>query len=275
MSNFAVIVGPIIAAVEAGLTATPGPYRPTEWTTPALVSVTVPATVAGKTATVYVFDAVLKLDHKRELQRTKHPIQASATSPVAAISDHAFKDPARVTLEIGMSDAMESYAPGMWTSNASKSVSAFQTLVSLQDARALVTLTTRLATYGNMLVESIQPTESSKTLHGLRAVVVFSQIFLAQLSASEVANSGGSSASGSNASEKNVGGFIVADGQQVNATGTWGPSDSARPQTTDSSPLGTQQPGDVPDAITSQHEVAPSAVPGAGDWSSSNIGGGL
>jgi hypothetical protein len=255
--------------------ASSGAYRPTEWGKTALWSITVPSTSAppipsqsgglgadpnvpgsgleatpaaggfqGQPAKLLVFDAVLKAEHRRILRRTEHPIQASPSSPVTSITDHAYPLPATVSLEIGMSDAMDSYAAGMWTSNASKSISCYQTLVALQLARTLVTLTTRLETYSSMLVESIAPSDTSHTLHGLRATITFSQVNLADATA-------------------------VASGLVAN------PSDpaptSARPQTTDSTPSGTTQPTAVPDSMTSQNYVATPnpGVPGAGDWTSS------
>ena len=120
LSELQTIAGPAIALAEAGTLSTPGPWRPDQWSGPAAVSISIPAT-AGTTSTatvpaqLYVFDATLKVRHKRELRRTRHPIQTSASSPVSSIADHAFKEPAVVTFEIGMSDAMDSYAPGMWT----------------------------------------------------------------------------------------------------------------------------------------------------------------
>jgi hypothetical protein len=267
------------------------PWRPAEWGRPALTAITVggvyhPATTSvignglGGTLpgapslissavpqtppTLYVFDAVLKVEHTRELRRTEHPIQPSPGSPVASITDHAFQLPPRVVLEIGMSDAMESYSTGLWSGDASKSVSAYHTLVNLLETRALVILTTRLWTYTDMLIESIRPSDTVKTRHGLRATVVFSQVFLAQVGQTSVDT---------------------------------GPVVSARPQATGSTPVGTVQPATPADSLVQQHDVtempslsdllpssagpsssAPSSsappsssVPGAGNWSSINI----
>lgn len=288
-SKLSVIVAPIIAAVEAGTLSQRGPYRPQAWTTPALTAITVPGTSApagpaalvknfdgtpmpsapafqGTPPRVYVFDAVPRVDHARELRRTQNPIQTSASSPVGAVCDHAYLLPARVVLEIGMSDAMASYAPGVWTSNKSKSVSAYQQLVKLQEERTLFTLTTRLATYANMIVEGIRAPDTVETLHGLKATVLFSQI---------------QTASGTAVSSR----FIAES-----ADGTGAP-DSARPNATNATPLGTVQPVPPSAAVTLQHNIAaaagtaagkvlaslPFTVPGAGTWSSVSIGrlGGL
>ncbi len=242
-----------------------GPYRPAAWHQPAQTAITVPGTVqpplpgppdmfgnpTAPTAafqdppTVYVFDAILHAEHAHELRRTEHPVQTGAN-----ITDHAYKLPARVVLEIGMSDAMDSYQPNGWESASSKSVAAFQTLLDLQRSRQLVTLTTRLATYENMLVESVSATDTSKTLYGLRATVTFSEIFLATATAT---SSG------------------IVSGDIIDGTA------SGRPAATVQSAAGTAQAQPVPGAIEKQNNVAatsypnvPSmpAIPGAGSWSS-------
>jgi hypothetical protein len=281
LSQLTVAVGPALALAELaalGALATPGPWKPPQWGSgPALTSITVPATSGpgttnagtpilgnplpsapayqGAPQQVYVFDAVLKLEHERELRRTEHPIQSSASAPVLSITDHAFRLPARVTLEIGMSDAMDSYSD--WTSAATKSVSAFATLSALQDARTLVILTTRLATYKNMLIESIRPTDDVKTRWGLRATVTLGEVFL-------------------------------ADATAVSANLITSPDDmqqplSAQPQTTDSTQLGSVQGSTPSDVIESQHKMysglpltqtlraASQSVPGAGYFSSVNV----
>jgi hypothetical protein len=221
-------------------------WRPAEWSRQPAAILTVPASATTQYA-VYAFDAVLRIEHARELRRTEHPIQTSASSPVASITDHAYQLPARVTLEIGMSDAMQSFYPNSWTGAASKSISAYQTLVSLQQARTLVTLTTRLETYLNMLIESIRPTDSVKTLRGLRATVVFGQMFF--------------------------GGVSSAPGAVTASADDLAGAAPARPQTTASTPMGTVHPAAVPSGITTQNGVtAATTVPGAGKWS--GFGGG-
>ncbi len=254
------LVGPMIAAAEAGTLSSPGPYRPREWTGSALTAITIPGQVPlGKTqpspSIVYVFDAVFKVEHSRELRRTEHPIQTSAGSAAISITDHAYLLPSRVELEIGMSDAMDSYSRNEWGSTASKSISAYQTLVNLMQSRLLVTLTTRLATYKNMLIEAVTSADTHQTRHGLRATVVLSEVFLADATA--VA----SVLRPTLASDDTAGGV------------------SARPQATDATPAGTQQTTPVPAALTAQHNLTSSAspipafptVPGAGNWSSGNL----
>lgn len=292
VDQLAVVVAPILAGLEAGTLAASGPWRPSEWARPALTSITVPTssllpgTPSSQTdafgnplpaapgyqgSTILVFDSVLKIEHARDLRRTEHPIQTSSGSATTSVTDHAYQLPAKVTLEIGMSDAMDSYSPAMWTGNVSKSVSAYQTLLQIQTARALVKLTTRLATYSNMILESIRPSDSEKTRYGLRATIVFSQIYLAQNLTSASAGAGSVSAPSNNGGTLSgsldygsSGGVVSAGSQDV----------SSRPSTTDSTSLGTVQTSTVPPSIETQNFAADaqaSSVPGAGNWSSVNI----
>jgi hypothetical protein len=170
------------------------PYRPPQWNegaSPSTVILVFPGqqTTAqynqeGITATLptnqttYVFDAVLRAGHEQRLRKTMHPVQTGA-----AISDHAYIEPARVSLDIGMSDVMDQFQPGMWTGAQTKSVSAFQTMLALQFSRIPLTLLTKLRIYHNLVIESITDEETAKTITGLRMRVEFGEIFSAQTQA--------------------------------------------------------------------------------------------
>lgn len=238
--------------VSAG--ATMGPWTPPQWGQPALTILTVPgnqvsAPITGTNGTAsavyqgsapisYVFDAVLRLMHNRRLKKTQHPVLTGAN-----IADHAYIEPARVTLEIGMSDAMASYQAGMWVGASTKSISAWQVIKGLQTNKTLVTLTTRLDTYYNMLIVEATSPDDHKTLHGLRGTIVLEEII-----------------AGSVASQASA---------------------SARPQTTGNTSSGTIQ-GATPNASQVQQNVMPStlypdspaypSVPGAGNVSSNSLG---
>lgn len=213
LPSFVNVLNRNIALTGAPQSAT---WRPPQWGSPAMVALTVPpqtasipasssssvrgstsssvalgTTAAPATTTVtrqltYVFDAVLSLEHSQRLEKTRHPVQTGAD-----ISSHAYLMPARVTLTIGMSDAMQSYATAgngaqPWTGNPSKSVSAYQVLIALQATRQPLTLVTRLRTYTNMLITEITPQEDNRTIAGLRARVELEQIFTASISSAPI-----------------------------------------------------------------------------------------
>ena len=170
----------------AGWANTPQVYITTTTTGPQLSGPTptggvIPASV---TQTSYVFDAVLLLEHNQSLEKTRHPVQTGAD-----ISSHAYLLPARLSMMVLMSDAVDQYAVAVaanqattftsWTGGSSKSVSAYQTLLALQAARAPLIITTRLNTYTTMLITALAPVETNQTVAGLRARVDFEQIFTA------------------------------------------------------------------------------------------------
>jgi hypothetical protein len=149
----------------------------------------------------YFFDAVIKFEHQSNLKITSHPVQTGSN-----IADHAYVEPSVLILEIGVSDAMQSYINGQFSDGSSWSVSAYQTLLKLQSDRLPLQIYTRLRTYKNMLVEQISALDDVKTSYGLKASVRFKEIFVVDVSKVKV---------------------------------------SARPQTTGATNRGTQQPASV------------------------------
>lgn len=178
--------------------SSPTIWTPPQWSAPAMVSISVQPQTQQQTdaqgnvttittaQTTYVFDAVMALDHEQRLEKTKHPVQTGAD-----ISSHAYLMPARLVLDVGMSDAMAAYSSGAnpntppyitpFSGNTSKSVSAYQEMISLQAARVPLTITTRLRTYQNMIITSVAPRETSRTITGLRMRVEFEQIYTAAI----------------------------------------------------------------------------------------------
>lgn len=170
------------------------PWRPPQWQSqaPQKVIITFPglgqapqySQASGLSVTLppgqtlYAFDAEIQIEHQQQLRKTEHPVQTGAS-----ITDHAYLEPARLILDVGMSDAMDAYfVPSTWTGAQSKSVAAYQTVLALQFARVPLTITTRLRTYLNMLIENPVANETHKTAHGLRMRIEFGQIFLASIS---------------------------------------------------------------------------------------------
>ena len=108
----------------------------------------------------YFFDAVFSVDTEHSLTVTQHPVQTGAN-----ISDHAFVNPIRMTMQIGVSDAM-AYRVGAdyGGDGGTKSVQAYRLLCKLQELRIPMQVVTRLNTYQNMLIESIDVSDDVYTL---------------------------------------------------------------------------------------------------------------
>ena len=161
----------------------------------------------------------------------------------ANIVDHAYVVPAELVLEIAMSDAMADYSKDMWTGAATKSISTYQVILAMSIARIPLSIATRLRTYTNMLITDIEADDTVKTIGGLKMRVTFSEIPLAITQTND---------------------------------------DSARPQTTSTTTLGSvipTPPTATQDANynvlgnTSQNSSPPVLydAPGTSDWSSTQV----
>ena len=166
-------VGPVLVnASDLGSSTTKG-WRPPQWSSSSAYVITTPITKDGG-GNVYVLTP-LRVGHELALRRTEHPVQSGA-----AITDHAYVLPTKVVMEVGVSDAMDTFRSGMWGgSSSSTSVNAFAALQELARKRVVVKLQTRLRSYNNMLVESVAAEETSRTIAAGRFHVVFSEIFVA------------------------------------------------------------------------------------------------
>jgi hypothetical protein len=125
----------------------------------------------------YFFDAVIKMEHNSTLKITSHPIQLRSN-----ISDHAYIEPNTLTMDIMMSDVATSAIFNQFSDGSSRSVSAYNLLLTLQSNRQPLQIHTRLKTYQNMLIEQITAPDDVKTLYGLKATVRFKEIFVANVS---------------------------------------------------------------------------------------------
>lgn len=207
-----------------GVPDTRGPWRPPQWSEAQITSITAPlpsgveetshsvdfGNLGGQTPesagqqrtttapVTFYFDAVLRLDHSQELRRSEHPIQGGRGS----ITDHAYMMPARLVMEIGMSDAMDRYESGQYTSDDSKSVSAWQTLLYLQELRVPLTVATRLNRYENMIIDSLRAVDNHETTYGLRAIVELGEIIVATVETHTVSSRSDQSTSSSNEGTK-------------------------------------------------------------------------
>lgn len=158
--------------------AASGPWRPPTWN--GLPSdqkqlFMIKTSIATST-TAYFFDAVMRVEHNHQMRITEHPVQTGAN-----IVDHAYQVPARLMMEIGMSDAMDTLGPNAWTGAYTKSVSAYRTIIALMQNRIPLSIHTRLLDYENMLIETVSAPDDHKTQFGARFTVTFRQIITAEV----------------------------------------------------------------------------------------------
>lgn len=158
---------------DTSLTPNAKGWRPPQWSSSPAYVITTPATTAAPSK-MYVLTP-LRVTHDQTIHRTEHPVQTGA-----AITDHAYAAPSKVHMELGVSDAMDLFSANMWGGSAtSSSVNAFEALRNIARSRIVITLSTRLHVYTNMLVELVSAEETSKTIASGRFSISFSEIFIA------------------------------------------------------------------------------------------------
>lgn len=113
-------------------------------------------------------DAVVEEAHEDRLAITHHPVEQGA-----AITDHAFKEPASVHLVYGWSDASPD-APGVRT--------IYEQLLALQASRKPLEVLTGKRRYTDMLITAIGLTTNAETENALLCSIVCEQVILVSTS---------------------------------------------------------------------------------------------
>src|SRR5574344_2345239 len=101
-----------------------------------------------------IFDAVIEESHEDGLEITEHPVEQGA-----AISDHAFVKPMRVTVRAGVSDSGGEAAAGQ----DGRASEVYERLLELMREREPFDIVTGKRAYKNMLVETLSSATTAET----------------------------------------------------------------------------------------------------------------
>lgn len=142
------------------------------------------------------FDGIMSTETEEQLTITSHPVQSGAN-----ISDHAYREPTRITMDIMMSDVLGCRVPGQFNSFFEKSVTAYRRLLDLQRSRIPVSVQTRLGTYQNMLIETISTPDDSSTRDGLRCSITLREVLVAKVGVTKVSAREWTTGAGTNGGE--------------------------------------------------------------------------
>jgi uncharacterized protein YjhX (UPF0386 family) len=178
-----------IARQNPSLTTSKSSWRPPQWAdygsnedqmiylAPNISEVEKKVGEIGETYEVtvgYYFDAFTKENHTGSVRVTEHPVQGGAN-----ISDHAYNLADKLTLEILVSDSVESIVAGQFAGGKTKSISAYEVIRKLKEKRALVSVRTRLHYYTNMIIENMTTSDDYKSANSLRCTVILRQVMMA------------------------------------------------------------------------------------------------
>lgn len=121
--------------------------------------------IAGFTANVTISE-----HHSDDMEITEHPIEQGAP-----ITDHAYKRPARVTIEVGYSNSsIEAGFDPNYVQNV------YQQFLVLQASRSPFEIFTGKRHYTSMLIRSLSVTTDRRTENALMMRVDCQQIFIVQ-----------------------------------------------------------------------------------------------
>ena len=124
----------------------------------------------------FFFDGFLNVSHERKLTTTSSPVETGA-----AIVDHAYVEPAKITMKIIVSDVHQSLIPGQFDGGYARHTQAWQLLKQLQNDRIPMYVFTKLDTYENMLITSITADDNADTFQCLIADVELTEIPVARV----------------------------------------------------------------------------------------------
>lgn len=125
-----------------------------------------------------IANATIEERHNDELTITEHPVEQGA-----AITDHAYKNPAIVSLRLAWSNSDPSggYDPFYVTR-------VYEQLLALQESRVLFSLFTGKRNYNNMLIQSIAVTTDAASEQTLFATLVCRQVIIVEAVATPVSS---------------------------------------------------------------------------------------
>lgn len=132
-------------------------------------------------------DVVVTERHSDMLEITEHPVEIGAP-----ISDHAFKRPAEIVMEVGFSGGGTildfSFLQGVSPSIGKSPKQFYQDLLDLQAQRTPIDVITGKRAYKNMLIRGVEVTTDRHSENVLMATITLREVFISQTQTSTVAD---------------------------------------------------------------------------------------
>ncbi|NML34952.1 phage baseplate protein [Paraburkholderia antibiotica] len=117
--------------------------------------------------------------HHDEMVITDHPVEQGA-----AISDHAYKKPAEITLTLAWSNSGLSSITSLQFGSYSQFV--YKSLLALQASRTPFDLSTGKRRYTNMLIQSLDTTTDAKTENSLIVTLHCREVIIVQTTTTQL-----------------------------------------------------------------------------------------
>ncbi|MDG1642999.1 phage baseplate protein [Klebsiella huaxiensis] len=129
---------------------------------------------------------VISEKHSDTLEITEHPVEVGA-----AISDHAYRRPSEVVMQVGFAgggsllDLLDTTSFGLSAGLSPREV--YQNLLDLQNSRGPFDVVTGKRLYSNMLFRAMEVTTERSTENVLSAVLTLREVIITSTTTSQVA----------------------------------------------------------------------------------------
>ncbi|HDT6007143.1 phage baseplate protein [Klebsiella michiganensis] len=129
---------------------------------------------------------VISEKHSDTLEITEHPVEVGA-----AISDHAYRRPSEVVMQVGFAgggsllDLLDTTSFGLSAGLSPREV--YQNLLDLQNSRVPFDVVTGKRLYSNMLIRAMEVTTERSTENVLSAVLTLREVIITSTATSQVA----------------------------------------------------------------------------------------
>lgn len=129
---------------------------------------------------------VVSEKHSDTLEITEHPVEVGA-----AISDHAYRRPSEVVMQVGFAgggsllDLLDTTSFGLSAGLSPREV--YQNLLDLQNSRVPFDVVTGKRLYSNMLIRAMEVTTERSTENVLSAVLTLREVIITSTTTSQVA----------------------------------------------------------------------------------------
>lgn len=129
---------------------------------------------------------VISEKHSDTLEITEHPVEVGA-----AISDHAYRRPSEVVMQVGFAgggsllDLLDTTSFGLSAGLSPREV--YQSLLDLQSSRVPFDVVTGKRLYSNMLIRAMEVTTERSTENVLSAVLTLREVIITSTTTSQVA----------------------------------------------------------------------------------------
>lgn len=129
---------------------------------------------------------VISEKHSDTLEITEHPVEVGA-----AISDHAYRRPSEVVMQVGFAgggsllDLLDTTSFGLSAGLSPREV--YRNLLDLQNSRVPFDVVTGKRLYSNMLIRAMEVTTERSTENVLSAVLTLREVIITSTTTSQVA----------------------------------------------------------------------------------------